>query len=153
MDGNLLALIQAFAEAIDAEATPEELEAIRDKMDSYKFRQNVRMAMRGLNDPEQIGAIQDALRKLQRGAERLGAKRTNSREMFRMGGIGGSVGLFGGALVAAFTFAASPALLIPIAGAAIIGWRAVLDSSYASREIETLRQIADVASELTKDKG
>ncbi|ABF54099.1 hypothetical protein [Sphingopyxis alaskensis] len=136
---------------MNGEATPEELEDIRDKIDSYRFRQNVRAALRGINDPEHIGQVQDALRKLQRRAESLGAKRTNPRDMFRIGGIGLSVGVFGSALVGAFSIAASPVLLVPMVGAAYIGWRSVSDSNHASREIEILRQIAEIAKELAKD--
>lgn len=153
MSEDLLSLIAQFTEALNGEATPEELEDIRDKIDSYKFRQNVRVALRGINDPEQIGQVQDALRKLQRRAESLSAKRINSRDMFRIGGIGLSVGVFGSALVGAFSIAASPVLLIPMVGAAYIGWRSVADSNHASREIEILRQIAEVAKELASDGG
>lgn len=45
MSEDLLSLIAQFTEALNGEATPEELEDIRDKIDSYKFRQNVRVAL------------------------------------------------------------------------------------------------------------
>lgn len=69
------------------------------------------------------------------------------------GGIGLSIGVFGSALVGAFSIAASPVLLIPMAGAAYIGWRSVSDGNHASREIEILRQIAEVAKELASEGG
>lgn len=142
------ALIEGFVEAMNGKATNRQLEVIRGHMDSWKFRENVRTSLRKLNDPDEIARLRDGLRRLQRATEGLASRRQNGRELFRIGGFGGSIGLFGAALVTAVTIATPAVLFIPITGSAAFAGFAAYQSKKASEEITILGQIAETARDL-----
>ncbi len=148
MQPALLQIVNDFATAMDGSATNEELRGIREKMDSWAFRENARIALHGLNDPVEIGRLRDAFRSLQRSAEELQARRTNSRELFRIGGFGGGIAVVGGGIVAAVTAATPAVLILPIIGATMIAWQSVVHSSRSNSEIGLLGQISEIAREL-----
>jgi hypothetical protein len=139
----LIALVDSFAEAMDGSATADELTAIRDKLDSYLFSENVRAKLDRINNPDRVGALVDALRALQRKAEALLHQRSNHREMFRIGGIGGGAGFAGASLLAMFAVSTPAGLLLPLlAGGYMVG-RSVVVSNQTSTEIVVLEAIVE----------
>lgn len=152
MDSALFAIIDGFTEALDGSATTEQLQAVRGQVDSWVFSENVRAALHGINDPNEVARLRDALRKLQREAEALASRRQDTRELIRIGGFGGGIALFGAALVTAVTFATPAVLVIPLFGSAGIVWQSGVHSSKASQEITVLTQIAEAAKELANWK-
>jgi hypothetical protein len=144
MKDTVFQIVDTLTEALDGSASIDDLRVIRQKMDSWTFRENVKAALRGANDP----GLRDGLRKLQRGAEDLSTRRSNVRELFRIGGVGGGISLIGGGIVAAITAATPAALIIPIIGTTVIAWRSVVHSNRFSEEIGLLSQIGEIAKEL-----
>lgn len=142
-------IVAGFADALDGSAKIEELEAIRDKMDSWIFRENTRSALRGLNDPEEIARLRDLFRRLQRRAEKLVSRGANRRELFRIGGFGGAIAVVGAGVIAVATaVVAPPLLLVSLVGSGVIGWQSAVHSSRTSDEITLLAQIGEIAKEL-----
>jgi hypothetical protein len=152
MATDLIALIDAFAEAMSGKAQLADLAKIRDKLDSYIFGENVRSQLRRLNNPDEIGKIVDALRRLQRAAEALKHKRVNQRETLRVLGIGGGSALAVGSLVAMLSVATPAGLLIPLVLGGAIAGRSVVFGNETSDEIVLLEAIADRCKSLADSK-
>lgn len=148
MPTTLVFLIESFVEAMDSSASISDLRSIRDKMDSWLFRENVSEFLQRINDPLEIARLLDLLRRLQRDAEDLASQRSNVRELFRIGGVGGGISLVSGGILAALTTGSPAALIIPIVGTAVVVWQALVHSNQSSKEIGLLQQIAETARDL-----
>ncbi len=142
--------IRKIAEAIGDSPTIAELRHIREQLDSWLFRENVRQTLSGINSPERIAEIRDSLRHLQRKAEEILGQRDNQRETLRLLGLGGGAGIAGGALVTAMTIAVPAIAIIPVAAGVFMMWRAESSSRSMTEEIRLFEQIADIARQLAE---
>lgn len=152
MSTDLIALIDSFVEAMSGKAKTAELANIRDKLDSYVLGENIRSQLRRLNNPDEVGKIVDALRRLQRAAEALKYKRVNQRETLRLLGIGGGSGLAVASLIAMFSVATPAGLIIPLVLGGAIAGRSVVFGNESSDEIVLLEGIAERCKALADSK-
>lgn len=148
MSEPLIKVLHTVVDAIDGSASISNLRKLRDQLDSWLLRDNIRKALHGLNSLERISAIRDCLRAIQRKAEELLSARDNEREIVRLVGLGGGTGLVGGAMVTALTMSFPAIAIIPAAGGVYMMWRARIASRSFTEEMRLLEQIAEIASEL-----
>jgi hypothetical protein len=148
MSEPLITVLQSVTDVLDNFPNVADLRRLRDQLDSWLLRENIRRSLHGLNSPEQIGDIRDNLRALQRKAEELQSSRENNRENVRLTGLGGGAGLVGGAIIAALSIALPIIAIIPAAGGVYLMRRSKSASGKFTEEIRLLEQIADIAGEL-----